>query len=88
MESCAINYMGISIGFGEFINNDELCETYIEVNFSDDSMKEFNGNCLVINHSQQSIVVWDNKGKKLFESPIIDIPFFRRELLRKIADSN
>ncbi|MFF2532460.1 hypothetical protein ACFVS2_26695 [Brevibacillus sp. NPDC058079] len=85
MDMNEIFYMGIKFGNGEFSNNDELTEVYIDVEFSDDSMKEFDGNVLQIRHFDQHIIIWDNKGNKLFEEAIIDIPFFREELLKKIV---
>ncbi|MFS0557412.1 hypothetical protein [Brevibacillus sp. 179-C9.3 HS] len=86
MDMNEIIYMGIKLGNGEFNNNDELNEVYLDVEFLDDSMAQFNGNCLVIRHYNQSIVIWDNRGNMLYESAIIDIPFFRRELLKKLVD--
>lgn len=82
-----IIYMGIKFGDGEFNNIDELNETYIEVKFSHDSMKQFNGNCLVIRHYNQSILILDEIGNLLFESAIIEMPFFKQELLTRLKET-
>lgn len=42
MEMNEINYLGIKLGTGEFVNNDELNEVFIDVEFSDDSLSQFN----------------------------------------------
>jgi len=81
-----ILFMGIVIGNGEFNSIFEFEETHINVQFIDEGLKQFDGQCLVIRHSDQSILVYDNKGEKLFESEIINIPYFRQELLKKLTD--
>ncbi|MGG0937086.1 hypothetical protein ABHN11_13360 [Brevibacillus centrosporus] len=80
-----IRYMGVIIGTGNFVNFEAASEVYVDIQFSDDSMKELNGHCLEIDHGKQAIIVWDDKGKQLFASELIRIPFFRKELLKQLT---
>jgi hypothetical protein len=83
-EKFDFHFLGIPIANGKYTGQFESSDSYHEVIFYLPELQKYNGQCLEVNLSEQTLTVWSIEGEELWKDEIINIPSFRQKLLIKL----